>query len=110
MSVALRAVSVIAALVYFFAAAAHAGLIAVTGPIGAAAIVEAVLGLVLVAAAIGRLSPRLAYPVALVGTVFGLAIVLLRGLGGVGAALPLVMLGVLPGGFWAVFAPPWVQT
>jgi hypothetical protein len=104
MSVALRAVTVLAALVYFFAAAAHAGLIAVTGPIGAAAIVEAVLGLVLVAAAIGRLSPRLAYPVALVGTLFGLAIVLLRGLGGFDVAIHFVMLAILAVGFGLLFA------
>jgi len=102
-SASLRGVSVIAALVYFFAASAHAGLITVTGPITAAAIVEAILGLVLAAAAIGWLSPRLAYPVALVGTLFGLAIVLLRGLGGFDIGIHFVMLAILAVGFGLLF-------
>ena len=74
MSGPLRAITALAVAVYALAAAAHAGLVPITGPIPAAAIVEALLGLV---------------------TLAGLAIVLARGLIGV----HFVMLGLLAIGF-----------
>src|SRR5436309_14171007 len=95
----LRTVTLLAALVYFFAAAAHAGQIPITGPIPSAAVVETILGVVLVAALVGSLSPRVAYGMALIGTLFGLGIVLLRGLGGFDLGVHFVMLALLGTGF-----------
>ena len=46
---------------------------------------------------------HLAYPVALVGTLFGLAIVLLRGLGGFDVGIHFVMLAILAVGFGLLF-------
>lgn len=85
--------TIILALWYFFAAATHAGLLPIAASAGtAAAVVETVLGLVLLASVAGPLRSLLAYVIALAGTLFGFAIVLARGLGGFDLFVHVVML------------------
>jgi hypothetical protein len=100
---------------YTVAAVLHLGVriplgfatLAVPEPIPPATVVEALIAAGLSAAAIATLlqtcrQPRLtrvAYVVALIGTVFGLTIALLRGLRGLDIWIHLVMLAGLAGGF-----------
>ena len=65
---------------------------------------EALLGLVLVAALAGFISPRIAYVIVLAGTLFGLTIVVLRGLLGVDLWIHVVMLAGLAVAFALLFA------
>ena len=103
----LRAVTVVAVVIYFFAATAHSGLVGalsgVTAPIAAAAIVEAILGLVLLEALLFPATTRVAYSAALLGTLFGLAIVVVRGLGGFDLGIHFAMLALLAFGFALIF-------
>jgi hypothetical protein len=103
MSGALRAVTIVNALVYFAAATYHSGLVAPAGALAPASIAEALLGLVLVAGLAGVVSPRLAYVVVLAGTLFGLAIVVARGLLGVDLWIHIVMLAGLGIAFALLF-------
>ena len=107
MSGPLRGITAVAVLVYFFAAAAHSGLVGalseVTAPITAAAIVEAILGLVLLEALLFPVTARMACTAALLGTLFGLAIVIVRGLGGFDLGIHFVMLALLASGFAFIF-------
>jgi hypothetical protein len=92
---ALRLVTIVLALVYFGASAYHSGLIVPAGVLTAASIAEALLGLVLVATILGLIGARLAYAVVLAGTLFGLTIVVLRGLLGVDLWIHIAMLAGL---------------
>jgi hypothetical protein len=104
MSAMLRAVTIVNALIYFGAAAYHSGVLVSAGALGPASIAEALLGLVLVAALAGFISTRIAYAIALVGTLFGLTIVVLRGLLGVDLWIHVVMLAGLAVAFALLFA------
>jgi len=81
--------------------------LALPAPIPAATVVEAVIGLGLTAAAIALLSgfasaapiAWAAYGIALVGTLFGLTIALIRGLEGLDIWVHFVMLAGLAAGF-----------
>ena len=103
MSGTLRVVTVLNALIYFAAATYHSGLLVPAGALAAASIAEALLGLVLVAALVGWVSPRIAYVIALAGTLFGLTIVVLRGLLGVDLWIHVVMLVGLAVAFALLF-------
>jgi hypothetical protein len=94
MTPSLRVLTVLLVLVYFFAAAVHAGLLpAVGGPLGFAPVVEAALGVVMLATLAGLIRSALTgYAIAAAGTLFGFAIVLARGLGGFDLGAHLVML------------------
>ncbi|MGH2472795.1 MAG: hypothetical protein ACRDG6_10385 [Candidatus Limnocylindria bacterium] len=70
----LRIVTSVNALIYFAAAIYHSGVLSAAGASAPAAIAEALLGLVLVAALMGVLSPWSAYGVAFAGTLLGLAV------------------------------------
>ena len=99
----MRWLTILLALWYFFTAATHAGLTPIVAGAGtAAAIVETALGVVLLATLIG-LRPVWGYAVALAGTVFGLIIVLARGLVGIDLVFHLVMLAGLAIGFVLIF-------
>src|SRR5207253_3096352 len=74
----LRAVTIVNVLIYFGAAAYHSGVLVPAGALAPAAIAEALLGVVLVVGLVGWLSARVAYVVALAGTLFGLSIVVAR--------------------------------
>ena len=100
----LRALTVVNALIYFGAAAYHSGILIAAGALAPASIAEALLGLVLVAAIAGVLPPRVAYIIVLTGTVFGLSIVVARGLLGVDLWIHVVMLVGLALAFVLVFA------
>ena len=99
----LRAVTIVNVLIYFGAAAYHSGALVPAGALGAAAIAEALLGLVLVGSLVGWVSPRIAYVIALAGTLFGLTIVVLRGLLGVDLWIHVVMLAGLAVAFALLF-------
>ena len=99
MSGPLRVVTIVLALVYFGASAYHSGLIVPAGALMAASIAEALLGLVLVASILGLIGARLGYAVVLAGTLFGLTIVVLRGLLGVDLWIHVAMLAGLAIGF-----------
>jgi hypothetical protein len=99
----LRVVTIVNALIYFGAATYHSGMLVAAGALAPASIAEALLGLVLVAALVGWLSPRIAYPIVLVGTLFGLTIVVLRGLLGVDLWIHVVMLAGLAAAFALLF-------
>src|SRR5439155_19502921 len=75
MSGPLHAVTIVNVLIYFGAAAYHSGVLVPAGALSAAAIAEALLGLVLVVGLVGWLSPRIYYAMFLAGTCFGFAIV-----------------------------------
>jgi len=100
----LRVLTIVNALIYFGAATYHSGLLVPAGALAAASIAEALLGLVLVATTAGVLPPRVAYIIVLTGTVFGLAIVVARGLLGVDLWIHVVMLLGLTLAFVLVFA------
>lgn len=100
----LRALTIVNALVYFAASAYHSGLVVPAGALTAASVAEALLGLVLVAALAGLIRPRLAYVIVLAGTLFGLTIVVLRGLLGVDLWIHVVMLAGLALAFVLLFA------
>ena len=100
----LRALTIVNAVIYFGAAAYHSGLIVPAGALAAASIAEALLGLVLVGALAGFIPPRVAYIIVLTGTVFGLTIVVARGLLGVDLWIHIVMLVGLSLAFVLVFA------
>jgi len=104
MSGTLRVVTIVNALIYFGAATYHSGVVVAAGALGPASIAEALLGLVLVVALVGWLSPRLAYGIVLAGTLFGLTIVVLRGLLGVDLWIHVVMLAGLAVAFALLFA------
>jgi hypothetical protein len=103
MSGVLRVVTIVNALIYFGAATYHSGLLVSAGALGPASIAEALLGLVLVAVLAGFISPRVAYPIVLAGTLFGLTIVVLRGLLGVDLWIHVVMLAGLAVAFALIF-------
>jgi len=100
----LRILTIVNAVIYFSAAAYPSGVIVASGALAPASIAEALLGLVLVAALAGLVSARLAYIVVLTGTVFGLSIVVVRGLLGVDLWIHIVMLVGLSLAFVLVFA------
>jgi hypothetical protein len=100
----LRAVTIVNVLIYFGAAAYHSGVLVPAGALSAAAIAEALIGLVLLAGLLGLLAARAAYAIALAGTLFGLSIVLLRGLLGVDLWIHVLMLIGLAVGFALLFA------
>jgi len=99
----LRAVTIVNALIYFGAAAYHSGALVPAGALAAAAIAEALLGLVLVVGLVGWVSARIAYGIALAGTLFGLSIVVARGLLGVDLWIHVVMLAGLGVAFALLF-------
>jgi len=99
MSGTLRVVTIVNALIYFRAATYHSGVLVAAGALAPASIAEALLGLVLVVALVGWLSPRIAYVIVPAGTIFGLTIVVLRGLLGVDLWIHVVMLAGLAVGF-----------
>ena len=99
----LRVVTALNALIYLAAATYHSGVLVPAGALAAASIAEALLGLVLVAALVGWLSPRIGYVIALAGTLFGLTIVVLRGLLGVDLWIHVVMLAGLAVAFGLLF-------
>jgi len=103
MSGILRAVTIVNALIYFGAATYHSGVLVAAGALAPASIAEALLGVVLVVALVGWLSPRIAYAIVLAGTIFGLTIVILRGLVGVDLWIHVVMLAGLAVGFALLF-------
>jgi hypothetical protein len=74
------------------------------GALAPASIAEALLGLVLVVALVGWISPRIAYGIVLAGTLFGLTIVVLRGLLGVDLWIHMVMLAGLGVAFALLFS------
>ena len=99
----LRVVTIVNALIYFGAAIYHSGVLVAAGALAPASIAEALLGLVLVVALAGWLSPRIAYAIVLAGTLFGLTIVILRGLLGVDLGIHVLMLAGLAVGFALLF-------
>jgi hypothetical protein len=101
---ALRVVTIVNALIYFIAATYHSGVLIAAGALAPASIAEALLGLVLVTALIGLVSPRIAYAIVLAGTLFGLSIVVARGLLGVDLWIHVVMLAGLFAAFGLLFA------
>jgi len=103
MSGMLRLVTIVNALIYFGAATYHSGVLVAAGALAPASIAEALLGFVLVVALVGWLSPRIAYAIVLAGTIFGLTIVVLRGLLGVDLWIHVVMLAGLAVGFTLLF-------
>ena len=103
MSGALRALTIVNALIYLGASAYHSGLLVPAGALAPASIAEALLGLVLVTALIGVVPPRIAYGIVLAGTIFGLSIVIARGLLGVDLWIHVVMLAGLAVGFVLLF-------
>jgi hypothetical protein len=104
MSGTLRVVTIVNALIYFGAATYHSGLLVSAGALAPASIAEALLGLVLVAALVGLVAPRIAYAIVLAGTIFGLSIVVARGLLGVDLWIHVVMLLGLGVAFALLFA------
>ena len=105
MSAMLRVVTIVNALIYFGAATYHSGVLVSAGALGPASIAEALLGLVLVAALAGFISPRIAYVIVLAGTLFGLTIVVLRGLLGVDLWIHVAMLVGLAVAFVLILRP-----
>jgi hypothetical protein len=103
MSGMLRVVTIVNALIYFGAAIYHSGVLVAAGALAPASIAEALLGLVLIVALVGWFSPRIAYAIVLAGTIFGLTIVVLRGLLGVDLWIHVVMLAGLALGFALLF-------
>jgi hypothetical protein len=99
----LRAVTIVNALIYFGAAAYHSGVLVAAGALAPASIAEGLLGLVLVATLLGLVSPRIAYAIVLAGTLFGLSIVIARGLLGVDLWIHVVMLAGLGVAFAILF-------
>jgi hypothetical protein len=103
MTGALRTITILNALIYFGASAYHSGLLVPAGALAPASIAEALLGLVLVSALIGLVAPRIAYGIVLAGTIFGLSIVVARGLLGVDLWIHVVMLAGLALAFVLLF-------
>ena len=99
----LRVVTIVNALIYFGAAIYHSGVLVAAGALAPASIAEALLGVVLMVALVGWLSPRIAYAIVLAGTLFGLTIVILRGLLGVDLGIHVLMLAGLAVGFALLF-------
>jgi hypothetical protein len=99
----LRALTILNALIYFGASLYHSGVLVSAGALGPASIAEALLGLVLVTAVVGWVSPRIAYGIVLAGTIFGLSIVVARGLLGVDLWIHVVMLAGLAVAFVLLF-------
>ena len=99
MSGTLRVVTAANMLVYFAAAAYHSGLFVPAGALAPASIAEALL-----VTLAGVLRPWIAYVIVLAGTLFGLTIVVLRGLLGVDFWIHVVMLAGLGVAFWLLFA------
>jgi hypothetical protein len=99
----LRALTIVNALIYFGAATYHSGVLVAAGALTPASIAEALLGLVLVVALVGWLSPRFAYAIVLAGTLFGLSIVVARGLLGVDLWIHVAMLAGLGVAFALLF-------
>lgn len=106
MSPTLRRLTILLALFYFLAAAYHTGLVLPAGALPPATIAEALLGLVLLAAGVGVIrSALIAYVLVMAGTLFGLAIVIARGLLGVDLAIHVVMLIGLATGLVLILSP-----
>jgi hypothetical protein len=103
MTATLRAVTIVNALIYFAAATYHSGVLLAGGASVPATIAEALLGLVLVSALIGLLSPRIAYGIVLAGTLLGLSILIARGQVGVDVWIHVVMLAGLGVAFALIF-------
>ena len=99
----LRGLTIVNALIYFGAAAYHSGVLVAAGALAPASIAEALLGLILVAALAGLIPPRIAYVIVLAGTLFGLTIVVLRGLLGVDLWIHVAMLAGLGVAFVLLF-------
>jgi hypothetical protein len=99
----LRALTILNALIYFGASLYHSGVLVSAGALGPASIAEALLGLVLVTALFGWVSPRIAYGIVLAGTIFGLSIVVARGFLGVDLWIHVVMLAGLAVTFVLLF-------
>jgi hypothetical protein len=104
MSGPLRVVTIVNALIYFGAATYHSGILVAAGALAPATIAEALLGLVLVAALVGLVPPRIAYGIVLAGTLFGLSIIIARGLLGVDLWIHVFMLAGLGVGWALLFA------
>jgi hypothetical protein len=104
MSGTLRLVTIVNAVIYFAAATYHSGILGPGGALAAASIAEGLLGLVLVAGLVGLLAPLVTYGIVLAGTLFGLSIVIARGLLGVDLWIHVVMLAGLAIGFGLIFA------
>jgi hypothetical protein len=100
----LRIVTRVNALIYFAAATYHSGLLSPAGASAAAAIAETLLGLVLVAALAGFLSPWVAYGITLAGTLLGLSIILAVGDFGLDLWIHVVMLAGLAAAFALLFS------
>jgi len=93
MSTPLRVLTALLALLYFGASLFHSGLVVRASILDAAAIPEALLGLVLVAGLVGLIrSAALTYGIVIAGTLFGLSIVIARGALGVDLAIHIAML------------------
>jgi len=89
----LRVVTALNAILYFGASLFHSGIVVHASILDAAAIPEALLGLVLVAGLLGLIrSARVAYAIVIVGTLFGLSIVIARGALGVDLWIHIAML------------------
>jgi hypothetical protein len=111
----LKLLTMVNAALYFLAALLHLGVqiplgfvtLSVPEPIPPATVVETLIGAGLAAAAVAQFAhagrePQLtwaAYVFALIGTVFGLTVALLRGLQGLDIGIHVVMLAGLAGGF-----------
>jgi hypothetical protein len=104
MSGTLRGVTIVNALIYFGAATYHSGLLVAEGASAPATIAEALLGLVLVAALVGFVSPRIAYWIALAGTLLGLSIIVAVGQIGVDLWIHVVMFAGLGIAFALLYA------
>jgi hypothetical protein len=99
----LRIVTIVNALIYFAAATYHSGVLSPAGASAPAAIAEALLGLVLVAALVGLLSPWVAYGITLAGTLLGLSIILAVGDFGLDLWIHVVMFAGLGAAFALLF-------
>ena len=100
----LRIVTSVNALIYFAAAAYHSGVLSPAGASAPATIAEALLGLVLVAALAGFLSPWVAYGITLAGTILGLSIILAVGDFGLDLWIHMVMFAGLAVAFALLFS------
>ncbi len=93
MSRPLRILTALLALLYFGASLFHSGFIVRASILDAAAIPEALLGLVLVAGLVGLIrSAAITYGIVIAGTIFGLSIVIARGALGVDLLIHIAML------------------
>jgi hypothetical protein len=93
MSTLLRVLTALLALLYFAASLFHAGLVVRASILDAAAIPEALLGLILLAGLVGLIrSVAVTYGIVIAGTLVGLSIVIARGALGVDLLIHVAML------------------